>query len=347
MSRNDSYSVNRNGYGGGPPPSSAPPDDEFSDKTAYFEKNRIKLLQDERVHIQKKTFTKWCNSFLNKARLEVVDLFVDIGDGVLLMKLLEIISGEKLGKPNRGRMRVQKIENLNKSLDFLKRKKIQLENIGAEDILDRNERLILGLIWTIILRFQIDTIEIENDEDATGERRRAKDALLLWCQRKTAGYPHVKIENFTTSWRNGLGFNALIHAHRPDLINYDGLNPQDHIASLNNAFDVAEKRLDIARLLDAEDVDTNRPDEKSIITYVSMYYHYFAKQKTELTGARRVAKIMGGIMEADRLQDDFETLSSDLLAWITETIKQLNNHRFPNSLKGIQDELVRFKNYRT
>lgn len=252
--------------------------DEFSDPTLSFERNRIKQLQDERVHIQKKTFTKWCNSFLNRARLEIVDLFVDLGDGVLLMKLLEIISGEKLGKPNRGRMRVQKIENLNKTLDFLKKKRIQLENIGAEDILDRNERLILGLIWTIILRFQIDTISIPMDEES-GERKHAKDALLLWCQRKTAGYANSKVENFTTSWRNGLAFNALIHSHRPDLINYESLSPQDAIGNLNNAFDVAEKKLDIARLLDAEDVNVAHPDEKSIITYVSLYYHHFAKQK--------------------------------------------------------------------
>lgn len=61
-----------------------------------------------------------------QARLEIVDLFIDLDDGVLLMKLLEIISGEKLGKPNRGRMRVQKIENLNKTLDFLKKKRIQV-----------------------------------------------------------------------------------------------------------------------------------------------------------------------------------------------------------------------------
>ncbi len=86
---------------------------------------------------------------------------MDVSDGTLLMKLLEIISGDKLGKPNRGRMRVHKVENLNRVLEFLKRKRIQLENIGAEDILDRNERLILGLIWTIILRFQIEDIEIE------------------------------------------------------------------------------------------------------------------------------------------------------------------------------------------
>ncbi|VIO98093.1 probable spectrin beta chain, putative [Brugia malayi] len=320
--------------------------DEFSDPTLSFERNRIKQLQDERVHIQKKTFTKWCNSFLNRARLEIVDLFVDLGDGVLLMKLLEIISGEKLGKPNRGRMRVQKIENLNKTLDFLKKKRIQLENIGAEDILDRNERLILGLIWTIILRFQIDTISIPMDEES-GERKHAKDALLLWCQRKTAGYANSKVENFTTSWRNGLAFNALIHSHRPDLINYESLSPQDAIGNLNNAFDVAEKKLDIARLLDAEDVNVAHPDEKSIITYVSLYYHHFAKQKTEMTGARRVAKIVGSLMSSDQLQEDYEALCSELLLWIQQTITMLNDRKFPNSLKGIQDQLLAFKNYRT
>lgn len=51
--------------------------------------------------------------------MEVIDLFTDLADGVKLLKLLEIISGEKLGKPNNGKMRVHKIENVNKSLAFL------------------------------------------------------------------------------------------------------------------------------------------------------------------------------------------------------------------------------------
>ena len=63
------------------------------------------------------------------------------------MKLLEIISGEKLGKPNSGKMRVHRIKNVNKSQEFL-HTKVRLENIGAEDIVDGNPRMILGLIWT-------------------------------------------------------------------------------------------------------------------------------------------------------------------------------------------------------
>ena len=65
-------------------------------------------------------------------------------------------------------------------------------------------------------------------------------------------YPGVNIENFSTSWRNGLGFNALIHAHRPDLINYNKLHPNDHMGNLNNAFNVADNQLGINKLLDAE-----------------------------------------------------------------------------------------------
>lgn len=64
-------------------------------------------------------------SLLFQARMEVDDLFVDLADGKKLLKLLEIISGEKLGKPNNGKMRVHKVENVNKSLAFLQTKKVR------------------------------------------------------------------------------------------------------------------------------------------------------------------------------------------------------------------------------
>ncbi|XP_048516488.1 spectrin beta chain, non-erythrocytic 1 isoform X6 [Dendroctonus ponderosae] len=317
------------------------------DEVQKFEQGRIKVLQEERLHIQKKTFTKWMNSFLTKVRMEVDDLFVDLADGRKLLKLLEIISGEKLAKPNNGRMRVHKIENVNKSLAFL-HTKVRLESIGAEDIVDGNPRLILGLIWTIILRFQIQEIEIQLDEEnESSERKSAKDALLLWAQRKTHGYNGVEIKDFSGSWRTGLGFNALIHAHRPDLFDYNSLVGNKNIDNLNHAFDVANNELEIPSLLDAEDIDTSRPDEKSIMTYVASYYHTFARMKNEEKSGRRIAKIVSQMVDADKMKGNYDHLTTDLLDWINLKIVELEDRKFPNSLEGIQSLLLAFGQYRT
>uniref|UniRef100_A0A8D2P2G2 Calponin-homology (CH) domain-containing protein n=1 Tax=Zosterops lateralis melanops TaxID=1220523 RepID=A0A8D2P2G2_ZOSLA len=166
-------------------------------------------------------------------------------------------------------MRVHKINNVNKALDFIASKGVKLVSIGAEEIVDGNAKMTLGMIWTIILRFAIQDISVEETS--------AKEGLLLWCQRKTAPYKNVNVQNFHISWKDGLAFNALIHRHRPELIEYDKLRKDDPVTNLNNAFEVAEKYLDIPKMLDAEDiVNTARPDEKAIMTYVSSFYHAFS-----------------------------------------------------------------------
>ena len=100
----------------------------------------------------------------------------------------------------------------------------------------------------------------------------AKDALLAWAQRATAGYPGVAVRNFTSSWRDGLAFNAVIHRYRPRAINWRSLGSQTPKARLENAFAAAEREFGVTPLLDPEDVDTAQPDEKSLILYVSSLY---------------------------------------------------------------------------
>lgn len=58
-------------------------------------------------------------------------------------------------KPTKGKMRIHCLENVDKALQFLKEQRVHLENMGSHDIVDGNHRLVLGLIWTIILRFQV------------------------------------------------------------------------------------------------------------------------------------------------------------------------------------------------
>lgn len=229
--------------------------------------------------MQKKTFQKWVNSHLVRCSSRIGDLYIDLRDGKMLIKLLEILSGERLPRPTKGKMRIHCLENVDKALQFLREQRVHLENMGSHDIVDGNARLTLGLIWTIILRFQIQDITIEETDNQ--ETKSAKDALLLWCQMKTAGYHNVNVRNFSTSWRDGLAFNAIIHKHRPDLIQFDRLSRSNAIYNLNNAFNVAEDKLGLTKLLDAEDIFVDHPDEKSIITYVVTYYHYFSKMKQE------------------------------------------------------------------
>uniref|UniRef100_A0AC35UDU8 Calponin-homology (CH) domain-containing protein n=1 Tax=Rhabditophanes sp. KR3021 TaxID=114890 RepID=A0AC35UDU8_9BILA len=416
----------------------------------YYEENRDRC-RDERDRIQKKTFTKWVNKHLQKTDRSLQDLFTDLSDGHNLIALLEVLTSEKL---------------------------IKFVNIRPEDILEGNPKLTLGLIWTIILNYQVSIIktrqkelrclealaatnaasphsaifanpnnnfgnsqkatrkhevngqtvsddnyqtqqqigngneardglgsrgvgggggfqqqphypspgppplstsnalyrdtQFSRNEDSTyhggshyrpldgrypppditttygtptggnysvnrtydtahstnlgqgfsesssyetrehyerkvqrvkktrGERERnsfrsknkfaiknvsevlansdnvsARDALLQWARKTTAGYPGVNVTNFTSSWKDGLAFNAILHRYRPNLINWNGISEKDVNARvrLDNAFNAADQEFGVSKLLDAEDVDCDNPDEKSVITYVSSLYN--------------------------------------------------------------------------
>ncbi|PIO35783.1 hypothetical protein AB205_0116690, partial [Aquarana catesbeiana] len=361
--------------------------DNDNSSARMFERSRIKALADEREAVQKKTFTKWVNSHLAFVSCRISDLYLDLRDGRMLIKLLEVLSGEQLRlqsivtmitglsvqcsgycrlfllfgvqtfsyevggsinalQPRRtkGRMRIHCLENVDKALHFLKEQRVHLENIGPHDIVNGNQRLILGLIWTIILRFQIQDIIVETKGSET---RSAKDALLLWCQMKTAGYPNVNVTNFTSCWKDGLAFNALIHKHRPDLINFEKLKKSNAKHNLENAFTVADRQLGITQLLDPEDVFTENPDEKSIITYVVAFYHYFSKMKVLAVEGKRIGKVLDNAIDTEKMIYDYGRLTSDLLTWIEQTIIALTNWKFANSLLGVQQQLQSFSTYRT
>ncbi|XP_056329072.1 alpha-actinin-4 isoform X1 [Danio aesculapii] len=327
----DYHAVNNQGqYSAGGPPTYMEQENDW---------DRDLLLDPAWEKQQRKTFTAWCNSHLRKAGTQIENIEEDFRDGLKLMLLLEVISGERLPKPERGKMRVHKINNVNKALDFIASKGVKLVSIGAEEIVDGNAKMTLGMIWTIILRFAIQDISVEETS--------AKEGLLLWCQRKTAPYKNVNVQNFHISWKDGLAFNALIHRHRPELIDYDKLRKDDPVTNLNNAFEVAERYLDIPKMLDAEDiVNTARPDEKAIMTYVSSFYHAFSGAQKAETAANRICKVLAVNQENEHLMEDYEKLASDLLEWIRRTIPWLENRAPEKTMAEMQQKLEDFRDYR-
>ncbi|EUB59226.1 Alpha-actinin-2 [Echinococcus granulosus] len=287
---------------------------------------------------QKKTFTAWCNSYLRKANTNITDIENDFRDGLKLLQLLETLAEEPLPKPDRGKMRFHMITNVNKALKYIESKGVQLVSIGAEQIVDGNIKMTLGMIWTIILRFCI--------QDITVEELHAKEGLLLWCQRKTAPYSNVNVQNFHTSWKDGLAFCALIHRHRPDLIDYAKLSKENPIQNLNYAFDVAEKYLDIPKMLDAEDmVNTIRPDERSVMTYVAAYYHAFANAHNTESAANKIAKVLKSNQDTEKLMQEYAALASDLLKWINNQIPFLADKTTDGTLPHAKEKLAQYTAY--
>ncbi|NWR57179.1 MACF1 factor, partial [Bucorvus abyssinicus] len=287
---------------------------------------------DERDRVQKKTFTKWVNKHLMKVRKHINDLYEDLRDGHNLISLLEVLSGVKLPR-EKGRMRFHRLQNVQIALDFLKQRQVKLVNIRNDDITDGNPKLTLGLIWTIILHFQISDIYISGE---SGDMS-AKEKLLLWTQKVTAGYIGVKCTNFSSCWSDGKMFNALIHRYRPDLVDMERVQIQSNRENLEQAFEIAE-RLGVTRLLDAEDVDVPSPDEKSVITYVSSIYDAFPKVPE---GGEGISAI-----EVDSRWLEYQSRVETLISWIKQHTILMSDKSFPQNpveLKALYNQYIHFK----
>lgn len=290
--------------------------------------------------IQTKTFTNWTNSHLIKRGLKLENLLTDLQDGINLANLLEVISEETLGKYNKNpKMRIQKIENLNKCIKFIGDHGVKLAGTGAEEICDGNVKMTLGMIWTIILRFAIAGLSEEGLS--------AKEGLLLWCRRKTEPYDNVDVKDFTMSFQDGLAFCALIHRHRPDLIDYEKLNADDKLGNLNLAFDVAKEHLDVARILDAEDiVNMPRPDERSIMTYVAQLYKVFSSLDKVETAGRRVAKFVGFNKSINELIAEYERRTSALNDSVGSKTQQLQSEPVGDDYTSAKGFIADFQSYK-
>lgn len=271
---------------------------------------RVQNLQVERESVQKRTFTRWMNLHLEKCNppVEVNDLFRDIQDGHILMALLEELSGCKLLHGfKKSAHRIFRLNNIAKVLSFLEERNVKLVSIDAADVADGNPSIVLGLIWNIILFFQIkeltgnirsqfpscsslSSLPTSSDSDASStpsdererqpstnplrEHSKAIKKLLQWVQRRTRKYG-VAVQDFGKSWTSGLAFLAVIKSIDSSLVDMRKALLRTPRENLEDAFRIAHYSLGIPRLLEPEDVTLNTPDEQSIMMYVSQFLEHF------------------------------------------------------------------------
>ncbi|CAH8676717.1 unnamed protein product [Schistosoma haematobium] len=328
-------------------------------------------IADERDAIQKKAFTNWVNQHLVKRNCWVQDLFLDLRNGYLLVRLLECLTNEVLGLEYI-ESRVHWIQNIQRVLDFLRYRGIRIVNIRADEIVDGNPKLTLGLIWIIILHFQLAEL-IENQTKLQSDLRvnlsmdnAAKQTLLSWCRAVTANYPGVYIKDFTESWKDGRAFLALIHRYRPDLIDFRQIDRQSTRENLDLTFDLAERELEVTRLFDSDDI-AKTTDERSIITYVASIYDKLVCNSSkhslypvpivppmpslyhhdQNSTSRLIDSTFQLLSASNQLSDelkslwsDYRILGSDLIQWLRSTTDRMANRHFPSDLKSMQERVM-------
>ncbi|XP_034777581.2 EH domain-binding protein 1 isoform X4 [Acipenser ruthenus] len=134
-----------------------------------------------------------------------------------------------------------------------------------------------------------------------GKKPNASQSLLAWCREVTKNYRGVKITNFTTSWRNGLAFCALLHHFRPNLLDYKSLNPQDIKENNKKAYD-GFASLGISRLLEPSDmVLLAIPDKLTVMTYLYQIRAHFSGEELN------VVQIEANSSKSTYKVGDFET----------------------------------------
>lgn len=241
---------------------------------------------------QANTIIKVCSRFchLKLVKIHINSILDELSDGFNLISLVEILSGKQV---NNGRYkqsatsRFHRAENINILLNYLK--EYIKRSFNSDRILDEDPIEICDLVWSIIEKFYIQCISFNKKE--------GKAALLQWCQKNTENHNNIKIVNFTSSWNSGLGFCALIHNFRPELIDYDSLDAANNVENCQKAFDIC-KEIGLIVYLDPNDVANPRPNEKSILLQVSEFYKFFTNSN-ETVNLEEVKKMQEEIDQID------------------------------------------------
>lgn len=257
--------------------------------------------------VQEKAFTAWVNGVLDRVGEHVTDISTDFSDGIRLAHFLELLSGKKVGKKLEldKKSDIYKIQNVYLALQFAEKDMdVKAEGVAAEDFVKGNRKLALGFLWTLYRKYRIAVIK-EGDKSS-------EEGLLQWCKNITDDYGGVDIKSFKTGFRDGNAFLALAHKYDPSQFDYESFKDESPDARLEKAFEIAEKFINIPKLLDANEVMKGTADERSLILYTSLFFHAFGAQAEKLEAANKLGNLENSLSTAKQSREDMLRQLADL-----------------------------------
>jgi len=260
-------------------------------------------MRADQMDRHQKVFTRWINLHLAKANppVDVSDLTEEIKDGQILLTLVEVLLGVKVSRETK-KNRISYIKNVQEAMRILARNKVRTAGVIGSEIVAGDQRATLSLIWSIILHFQVT----EAIQPALTDYRVDKK-LLAWCQDRLKGYKEqVSVSNLTSSWVDGLAFNALLHSFNPSLFDFDKISAHDREKRLTHALNLATASYGVPPLFESRDIGTETPDKNMITLFLSYLYQSVEKGASSV----EIAWKEGSHSEVTRKEYKVETSST-------------------------------------
>jgi len=296
------------------------------------------------LRLQRKIFSRWaCQKLWMSRHIKVDDIVTGISQNPsVLLALAEVLSEKTYHGPaiKPGKMRVQNIANADQILKFIYGDcgVVMKIKTSAEDLIDGNEKSVLGLIFSIMAKY----MKI-GDEDDASQSLNAKDALLLWIQNKVHSYG-LEVTNFQSSFQSGLVLCALVNKHRPRLLDYDSLDKSNKINCIATAMDAANKYFQLEKYITPEEFC--KLDENGMFVYVSEYYYGIAEQRKIDMAARRIAKVIKFTITCDNMRADFNKQSAEFKERLVSVEKVLEDRTIDNTMAGAKAKIEDFYSYK-
>ncbi|KAK8886170.1 hypothetical protein M9Y10_041630 [Tritrichomonas musculus] len=258
-------------------------------------------VNDEWVPLQAKVFSRWVSAYLKgKDQVDVKDITKDLSNGVALVELAEMLTHKKANRSwdHNPKNNIGKVQNCDLALDMFEKDGVKLVGISGKDISDNNEKLILGLIWSLVLHYSIGSTTFDDSEENSKVNNSSKvkadsnaqNQLISWAVKRTENYQNVK--SFVPY---DLAMCALLDSYHPEKINFKSLNVDDHAHNAQLATDVM-KDLGITCFIYPEDLEKNgsKVDRMTLLTQLSVTKAVLdeSAQKKDKLKADQEAKIL-------------------------------------------------------